>query len=228
MSDPAARQAAPDGPRRWPHALTGRPVLRALAVALLVVLVSLGALAAYGRVQQLFGGGAAPPTITHDLVVQQVRSVAKLVTSEATVRDVVVYEQTRYTATKRALLVVTGRVLAGMDLDSTAAGGGADVRIDHAARRISVSLPPAELLAVEVVNVRTYDESAGLINPFRSADRDEIQRQVRLQLERAGNDSGLLAQADRSAVALLQSLLARDGYTVDVTVRGRKVVLPTG
>ena len=228
MSDPVARQTAREAAPRWPHALAGRPVLRALAAALLVVLVLLGAMAAYGRMQRLLGLRAAPATITHDLVVQQVRSVAKLVTSEATVRDVVVYEQTRFTATKRALLVVTGRVLAGMDLDSTSAGGGAEVRIDHAARRISVSLPPAELLAVEVVNVRTYDESAGLINPFRPADRDEIQRQVRLQLERAGNESGLLAQADRSAVALLQSLLARDGYTVDVSVRGRSVVLPTG
>jgi hypothetical protein len=119
-------------------------------------------------------------------------------------------------------------VLAGIDLDSTAAGGGADVRIDHEARRISVSLPPAELLAVEVVNVRTYDERAGLINPFRPADRDEIQRQVRVQLERAGRDMGLLELANRSAVALLQSLLARDGYTVDVTIRGRAVELPRG
>jgi hypothetical protein len=203
------------------------PPVRTLLVVGLAVLVAAGGLATYRRAGALFGP-PEPARVTHDLVVQQIRSVAKLVTSEATVRDVVVYEQTRFTATKRALLVVTGRVLAGIDLDSTAAGGGADVRIDHEARRISVSLPPAELLAVEVVNVRTYDERAGLINPFRPADRDEIQRQVRLQLERAGRDMGLLELANRSAVALLQSLLARDGYTVDVTIRGRAVELPRG
>ena len=201
--------------------------IRTLVLAAVAVIVAIGALAAYRRVGSLFGP-PEPPRVTHDLVVQQIRSVAKLVTSEATVRDVVVYEQTRFTATKRALLVVTGRVLAGIDLDSTAAAGGADVRIDHAARRISVSLPPAELLAVEVVDVRTYDERAGLLNPFRPADRDEIQRQVRAQLERAGRDEGLLERANLSAIALLQSLLARDGYTVDVTIRGRAVELPRG
>ena len=48
---------------------------------------------------------------------RQVRSVARLVASEATLRDVVTYEQTRFLATKRALLVVTGRVSAGFVLD---------------------------------------------------------------------------------------------------------------
>jgi hypothetical protein len=204
-----------------------RPSIRTVVLVAVAAFVALGAATVYRRAGSLFGA-PEPPRITHDLVVQQVRSVAKLVTGEATVRDVVVYEQTRYTATKRALLVVTGRVLAGIDLDSTAAGGGADVRIDHEARRISVSLPPAELLAVEVVDVRTYDERAGLINPFRPADRDEIQREVRAQLERAGRDLGLLELANRSAVSLLQSLLARDGYTVEVTIRGRAVELPRG
>jgi hypothetical protein len=203
------------------------PSVRTILAIGIAVMVAVGGLAVYRRAGALFGT-PAPPRVSHDLVVQQIRSVAKLVTSEATVRDVVVYEQTRFTATKRALLVVTGRVLAGIDLDSTAADGGAEVRIDHEARRITVSLPPAELLAVEVVNVRTYDERAGLINPFRPADRDDIQRQVRAQLERAGRDMGLLELANRSAVALLQSLLARDGYTVDVSIRGRPIRMPGG
>ena len=36
--------------------------------------------------------------------------------SEMTLRDVVTYQQTRFGSTKRALLVVTGRVSAGIDL----------------------------------------------------------------------------------------------------------------
>lgn len=156
-------------------------------------------------------GPPAPPRITHDVVVQEMRAVAKLVSTETTIRDVVVYEQTRFTATKRALLVVTGRVMAGVDLEA-----GTDVRIDHEARRITVSLPPARVLGVDVLNMRTYDEQAGLLNPFRPSDRDEIQRRVRAQLVTAAEESGILAHADRTAGEVLRTLLARDGYTVEI------------
>lgn len=202
-------------------------------------LVVLGALAA---LLALAAGGAwgarrylaerarpEPPRVTQELVVEQVRSVARLVTGEATLRDVVTYEQTRYYSTKRALLVATGRVTAGFVLDGAGTpDGGAEVRVDTAAKRIAVSLPPPRVLSVEVLDVRTYDERAGLLNPFRPADRDQMQRMVRARLERAGGESGLLAQAERSAVGVLRALLARDGYTVEVTVRGRAPVPAAG
>lgn len=157
--------------------------------------------------------------VSQQLVVEKVQAVAKLVSSETTVRDVVVYENSWMNSTKRSLVVVTGKVSAGVDLSE-----GSEVRIDSVAHRISVTLPPARVLGVEVLSLRTYDERAGLWNPFRPADRDLIQRRVREQLMRAGQDLGVVEHANRSAVALLQALLATDGYTVDVTVRGRPVV----
>ncbi|GJG86181.1 hypothetical protein tb265_13620 [Gemmatimonadetes bacterium T265] len=198
---------------------TRRLVAAALAVAAIGVVLTL-ALVAGRRLADRVVPPPAPPRISHDLVVEQVRSVAKLVSAEATVRDVVAYENTRFLSTKRALLVVTGRVSAGIDLDSTRAGGGVDVRVDDGARRISVALPPAEIFGVEVLSVRTYDEHAGLLNPFHPADRDSIQADVRAQLLRAGREMGLTQRASANAVALLRTLLARDGYTVDVWVRG--------
>jgi hypothetical protein len=161
--------------------------------------------------------------ITHDLVVEKVQAVAKLVSSETTMRDVVVYENTWMGSTKRSLVVVTGRVLAGVNLER-----GTDVRIDHDAKRISITIPPAEILAVEVVNLRTYDERGGLWNPFRPEDRDAIQRQVRTQLESAGEQFGIVEHANESARLLLQTMLAQDGYTVDVEVRARPLTPATG
>ena len=161
----------------------------------------------------------APPQITQQVVVERLQAVAKLVASEMTLRDVVTYEQTRFTATKRALLVVTGRVSAGVDLER-----GTEVEIDSATKRIVLTLPPAQIMSVDVLDVTTYDERAGLLNPFRPEDRDQIQRLVRARLERAGPEAGLLAQAERSAVGTLRALLARDGYTVEVTMRGRAPV----
>jgi hypothetical protein len=154
-------------------------------------------------------------SITHDVVVQQIKAVAKLVSSEATVRDVIVYENTWYGSTKRSLVVVTGRLLAGIDLRDNP-----DVEIDHAKRQISIRIPPAKLIAVEIKDMQTYDESGGLWNPFTREDRDAIQRQARSQLTAAGTQLELLRHANESAVELLRMLFAKDGYSVDVGIKG--------
>jgi hypothetical protein len=167
---------------------------------------------------------ASPPRITHDLVVLQVQNVAKLVSTELTLRDVVTYEQSRFGMRRKTLIVVTGKVSAGIDLSKNV-----DVAIDDRAKRISIVLPRAQILAIEVLNSRTYDESSGLFFPFQPEDRDRIQEQIRIQLRAAGEQSGLLPQADRSARQLLESLLARDGFTVEVTTKSDLVLpRPTG
>jgi len=159
--------------------------------------------------------GRNSTTITNDVVVQQVKAVAKLVSSEATVRDVIVYENTWYGSTKRSLVVVTGHLFAGIDLRDNP-----DVSIDHARKKITIRIPPAKLIAVEIRDMQTYDESGGLWNPFTREDRDAIQRQARAQLTAAGGQLELLRHANESAVELLKMLLAKDGYVVDVAIRG--------
>ena len=153
--------------------------------------------------------------ITHDVVIQQIRAVAKLVSSEATVRDVISYENTWYGSTKRSLVVVTGRLLAGIDLSDNP-----NVSIDHDRKRIAIEIPPARLIALEIRDMRTYDERGGLWNPFKPADREAIQRQARTQLMAAGNQLELIRRANESATQLLEMLLAKDGYTVEATIRG--------
>ncbi len=153
--------------------------------------------------------------VSHDLVVEKVHSVAKLLTSETTVRDVVVYENTWLHSTKRSLVVVTGKILAGVDLQK-----GSAVQIDDVAKTITVTLPPAEVLAVEVLTMRTYDERDGLWNAFTPADRDAMQAQVRGQLQRAGAEMGVVEHADKSAKLLLETLLATHGYQVTVSASG--------
>jgi len=177
-----------------------------------------GASGVVGRVT----GPPAPPRITQAVVVDRLQTVAKLVASEMTLRDVVSYQQTRFGSTKRALLVVTGRVSAGIDLEH-----GSDVSIDSATRTITVTLPPAQVLGVDVLDVTTYDERAGLLNPFRPEDRDAIHRLVREKLVSAARESGILVHADRSADRALTVLLTQDGYTVKI-VRPMVVKQPTG
>ncbi|HEY2067105.1 MAG TPA: DUF4230 domain-containing protein [Gemmatimonadaceae bacterium] len=167
-------------------------------------------------------GKPAEPVMTQQLVVERLRAVAKLVATEMTLRDVVTYQQTTFGSTKRVLLVVTGKVSAGIDLEH-----GTEVRIDSAARRVTISLPPAQIFSVDVLNVTTYDERAGLWNPFQPEDRDAIQHRIRGQLVSAARESGILEHADQSAIKVLTELLGRDGYAVEVQ-RPIVVRLPTG
>jgi hypothetical protein len=156
--------------------------------------------------------GRNETTVTHGIVVERVRAVAQLVTSETTVRDVVVYENRRLGSTKRSLVVVTGKVMAGIDLDS-----GTQVDVDQRGRRVHIVLPPAKVLGVEVTQLRTYDERNGLWNPFRPADRDTIYHLAREQLVSAAGELGVTAHAEESARRLLGALIHADGYTVGVT-----------
>src|SRR2546423_13194860 len=180
----------------------------ALAIVALLILIVFGYCAT--RLSPIGMLGRSTTTISNDVVVQQVKAVAKLVSSEATVRDVISYENTWYGSTKRSLVVVTGRLLAGIDLRDNP-----DVAIDHSNRVIRIRIPPAKLIAVEIKDMHTYDERGGLWNPFTPEDRDAIQRQAGAQLLAAGSQLGLLRHANERAVGMTRMLLAKDRDSVD-------------
>jgi hypothetical protein len=186
-----------------------------LAVTALVMFVWLG-----GRISDAAGRllpGRAATTLDHAVVVERTRAVARLVTSETTVRDVVVYQNRLLGSTKRSLVVVTGKVLSGFDLDR-----GTEVKVDHDAKVVRVALPPAAVLAVEVTELKTYDEQRGLWNPFRPADRDTIFRLAREQLVKSAGEIELTRHTEESARRLLQALVSADGYTTEVVFRRRR------
>lgn len=188
--------------------------LGCLAVAAVLGLVAVGLLLLTGRVTSAIGRALTDPggaTVTHSVVVEQTRAVARLVSSETILRDVVVYQHRRLGSTKRALVVVSGKVLAGFDLDR-----GNEVQVDHDARRIRIVLPPAAILAVEITELKTYDEQRGLWNPFRPADRDTVFLLARRQLAETAAELDLAAHAETSARQLLQAMVSAEGYTTEV------------
>jgi hypothetical protein len=191
----------------------GRPVVAIIvAVALLsgAVLLIGTAVRHFAPGSRLFSGGGET-AVSHGVVVEQMRAVAKLVSSETSVRDVVIYQNRLLGSTKRSLVVVTGKVLAGMDLDE-----GTAVDVDHAARRVRITLPRARVLGVEVTQLRTYDERNGLWNPFRPQDRDTIYHLARAQLIAAAGELGVTAHAEESARRMLGALIHPEGYQVEV------------
>jgi hypothetical protein len=191
----------------------GRVVPGVLAIVALIVFVWLGGRATNTVGRLLPGGGTT--TVDHGVIVERTRAVARLVTSETTLRDVVVYQNRLLGSTKRSLVVVTGKVLSGFDLDR-----GTEVRVDHEAKVVRVVLPPAAVLAVEVTELKTYDERRGLWNPFRPADRDAIFRLAREQLVKSAGEVELARHTEESARRLLQALVSVDGYATEVVFSG--------
>jgi hypothetical protein len=189
--------------------LMNRSVTSLVALAALAVFVWLG-----GRALKAVGGfplGRGATTVDQSVMVERTRAVAKLVTTETTLRDVVVYRNRLLGSTKQSLVVVTGKVLAGFDLDR-----GTEVQVDHDAKVVRIVLPRAAVLAVEVTDLKTYDEQRGLWNPFRPADRDTIFRLAREQLAKSAGEVDLARQTQESARRLLESLVSAEGYTTTV------------
>ena len=189
-----------------------------LAVALFLVVVT-AVFAVTRQATNALGGlfGAHENTsVTQALVVERMRAVAKLVTSETSVRDVVTYNNTWYGSTKRSLVVVSGKINAGVNLDR-----GSEVVVDDKAKTIRLSLPRAEILGVEISDMRTYDERGGLWNPFTPQDRDAIIRVARAQLAKSGYEMKILEHAESSAKTLLESMFSTDGYTARVEFGAR-------
>ena len=183
---------------------------RVLLIGVVAVLLAIAGVVARSNLTFLRGVGSRAPVVTHEIVIERLREVAKLVASELTLRDVITYEQSRLGSTKRTLLVATGRVSAGINLTR------AQVNVDQEKKVIVVTLPSAEIISVDVTNVTTYDERAGLWNPFTTDDRDEIRRRIRAQLVTTAEQSGILAHADQAAAKALTNLLTRDGYSVQI------------
>ena len=183
-----------------------------ISLGLVVFVLVVGLIGGWtlGRSVPAFGE-SGHTRIDQSAVVDRLRAVAKLVSTEAQVRDVIAYENTWLGSTKRTLVIATGNVLIGFDLDPAP-----HIQIDEATHRITIHLPAPRLIGVDVVELKTYDEKEGLWNPFQPADRDTILQLAREQLTSAANEMGMLVHAEESATHLLQTLFAPDGYAVDV------------
>jgi hypothetical protein len=196
------------------------PLLLSFLLFSLALLVGRGVLHGAGTLRRVSGGET---TVSQGVVVEQTRAVARLVTSETVLRDVVTYENRRLGSTKRSLVVATGKVLTGFDLDR-----GTEVTVDNPSRRIRITLPPPAVLAVEITELKTYDEQRGLWNPFGPSDRDTIFAIARRQLVQTAGELELARHAEESARRLLEAVVRAEGFTTEIRFAERPGREPSG
>lgn len=187
------------------------PIGRGLWLLLIGLLIGLGTASGFRLLRWTSALGTSHTRIEQSAVVDRLQSVAKLVTTEAMMRDVVVYQNTYLGSTKRSLVVVTGKALVGIDVSKPPR-----IDVDQSRRRIAIALPHARLIGIDILELKTYDESRGLWNPFHPADRDTIYQLARDQLAATSHELAVIQHAEDGARKVLTSLFAAEGYEVVV------------
>ncbi|MGN8967709.1 DUF4230 domain-containing protein [Intestinimonas sp. HCP28S3_D6] len=181
------------------------------AVLLLLLAFWLGALWR-GREQQ--------PTITSDLLGQQLRSVQELVSVEYHYTNMGKFEnqldfygwKVPFT-TKSFLVSYDGVIKAGVDLS------GAKVDVDELRKAVTITLPESKILSHEIPedSLQVFDETRNIFNPITIEDYTGFTRDQKAEVEQKAIDEGLLtdaAEKARGAVETFVSLLPGSGdYT---------------
>ena len=121
---------------------------------------------------------------------------------------------------RKILLSCTAYLKAGVDL---ATFGADDVQIDLTGDRVSVTIPHATLLSLDIPasEVRLeYDRVTMLRSDFTAEERNALLRQGEKQIRESVPSLGILEKADENARRFFESVFLKMGFTnVDVTFR---------
>ena len=121
---------------------------------------------------------------------------------------------------RKILLSCTAYLKAGIDL---ATFGPDDVVIDWSGKRVSVTIPHATLLSLDipVSEIREeYDHVTMLRHSFTAEERNALLRQGEKQIRDSVPSLGILEKADENARRFFESVFGKMGFeTVDVSFR---------
>ena len=150
---------------------------------------------------------SAPPTILNTAtLVQQIQSLAELVTVKYVLEKLVVLEDTRWYGDNRVLLVAQGVVKAGIDLRKIEPS---DLDLDL--NTVQITLPPVAITDVylDEQNTRVLEHSTGLLRAFNKNLEAEARRQAVEELRRAARQGGIYQDAQLQAQQQLTNLFGR-------------------
>jgi len=138
------------------------------------------------------------------VLMENIRSVSKLITVEADFAEIYHYEANKYKwlelllGPKKALLLIDAKALVGFDLTKI------KMKPDVKNKVILITnFPKPELLSVET-DFRYYDKQEGWLNPFTSSDLTEITRDAKQYIVDKIPGSGILEEASEKALETIQ------------------------
>ena len=156
-------------------------------------------------------------------VVESVRDVAKLTTVEmveyTTVEKGNDFGWLNWARGDRIFLFAVARIGAGVDMEQVTT---LNFEVDEDSGRVTVQLPPSEIIFVEVDSEATqvYDRDTGLLTRGDAQLESDARQVAEEVLLSAAIDHGILDRAYTNAKATISSLLMGVGYTEVIFVDG--------
>ncbi len=149
------------------------------------------------------------PTVVH-----QIQQLQRLETVSYTMDKIISGEHgnaylPKFLAGDRLLLVVHGEVVGGINLARLQPG---DVLIQG--QRVSIHLPPVEVLSTRIDNARTrvYSRDTGLFSSPDPNLESEVREEAERQLQQAALQDGILKIAGDNARSTISSMLKGFGF----------------
>ena len=158
------------------------------------------------------GIGTAPKIQNTATLVQQVQTLAELVTVKYVLEKVVILDDIKWYGENRVLLVAHGIVKAGVDLKEIKPE---DVRVEE--KKIVVKLPRARITDVYLDDQKTrvVDRSTGLFRAFDKDLEQNARRQAVDELRIAARSNRIYEDAEERARLQLANLFRQLGYEVE-------------
>jgi hypothetical protein len=215
---PLANEPAPPGTRgnsrkvySW---VLGASLGAILTVILMGALLWLSTGPGLLHLMSILRGGRTQFNVDQPTVVRQIQQLQRLETVSYTMDKIIsgglgnAYLP-KFLAGDRLLLVVHGEVIGGINLAGLQPG---DVQIQG--QKVSIHLPPAEILSTRIDNVRTrvYSRDTGL---FTSPDpnlESEVREEAERELRQAALQDGILKIAADNARSTISGMLKGFGF----------------
>jgi hypothetical protein len=186
----------------------------ALAVILMGALAWLSTGLGLLHLLGIFRSGRTQLNVDQPTVVRQIQQLQRLETVSYTMDKIISGEHDnaylpKFLAGDRLLLVVHGEEVGGINLASLQPG---DVLIRG--QKVSIHLPPAEILSTRIDNARTrvYSRDTGLFSSPDPNLESEVREEAERQLQQAALQDGILRIAVDNARSTISGMLKGFGF----------------
>ena len=164
------------------------------------------------------GADDAHEVLSREGVLMQIKKVNRL-ESTAFYIDTIIRTEKKgdwrrlWQDSQSGLFIVRGKVLAGLDLDKLHADN-----VNIVDGKVLISLPPVEILSVDLENIEVYDIQTGSFNllPVDKAVFKTVQDEAKKQVLASACKAQILDHANRQAQTQLENLFALTQTQVSV------------
>lgn len=183
--------------------------MRQILVTIMLAIIFIVGLALGFKLTQWVKGGSSLHEMNTVTVVQQIQTLADLVTVKYVVEKVVVLEDVKWYGENRVLLLAHGVVKAGIDLKDLPPEA-----VKISGKKITLHLPPPQITDAYLDDKRTsvIDHTTGLLRSFDKDLEQTARKTAVADLRVAARQNGILNDADERARLQLAAFFHQAGY----------------